>query len=118
MKGGLAMPSTQFYILLLLIVIDYLSGVLVALYEKKLRSSIGRKGILRKFGIIMCVVFCILIDSLQISGIPELEDLIILFFTINESISILENLSKIGVPLPGFLKLQFEETKEKIENKC
>lgn len=110
------MDNTQFYVLLLLIVIDYLSGVLVALYEKNLRSSIGRKGILKKFGMIMCVVFCILIDSIQINGIPELEALIILFFTINESISILENLSKIGVPLPGFLKLQFEETKEKIEN--
>ena len=111
------MNNTQFYVLLLLIVIDYLSGVLVALYEKKLRSSVGRKGIFKKFGIIICVVFCILIDTLQISGIPELKTLIILFFTMNESISILENLSKIGVPLPGFLKLQFEDSKGKIEKK-
>lgn len=109
------MENTQFYVLLLLIVIDYLSGVLVALYEKTLRSSVGRNGILKKIGMIMCVVLCILVDSLQISGIPKLETLIILFFTINESISILENLSKIGVPLPSLLKIQFEEKKEKIE---
>lgn len=111
------MENTQFQVLLLLIILDYLSGVLVALYEKKLRSSVGRKGILKKFGMIMCVVFCILVDSLQITGIPELESLIILFFSINESVSIIENLSKIGVPLPGFLKMQFKEKKENVE-KC
>jgi toxin secretion/phage lysis holin len=109
------MHNTQFQVLLLLIIVDYLSGVLVALYEQKLRSSIGRKGILKKFGIIMCVAFCVLVDSLQIPGIPELESLIILFFSVNESVSILENLSKIGVPLPRFLKIQFEEKKNILE---
>lgn len=94
------MELTEITILFIFIMLDYLSGVLVAISEKQLNSSIGRKGIFTKFGIIICVIICKLIDLLKINGISPIAPIVTLFFIFNESFSILENLTKLNVPIP------------------
>lgn len=90
-------------ILFILISLDYITGVIVALYEKKANSTIGRKGIFRKVGIIICIFMCELIDLTNLKGFDPLLPMITLFFICNESLSILENLNKLNVPIPSTL---------------
>lgn len=88
-------------VLLVIIVLDYLTGLCVALVEKKISSSIGRKGIFQKCGILICVLLSALIDSL--AGYPQTNPIVLIFFIVNESFSILENLVKLNVPIPKIL---------------
>lgn len=88
--------------LLVLIVLDYLTGVLKALYYKKLCSEIGYKGIIKK--VIMLIVVA---TSVAVQGVisPQLpmREIVIMFFIANESLSLLENASSI-LPVPDSLK--------------
>lgn len=103
-------------VLIYLLLADYITGVSVAFIEKKLKSSIGKKGIFEKFGIIMCVFVCSLIDSLNLSD-TQIQPLVVLFFIVNESISIFENLGKLNVPIPSFLTSRLNDLKNKTEKK-
>lgn len=95
-------------IIFLMILLDYISGVLVALMNRSLNSKIGRKGIFSKIGMLLCTLLFLIIDKSEIPGIEPLLPMISIFFIINESISIIENLEKLGVPIP-------EEIKNKIK---
>lgn len=107
------MDISELSVLLAIIVMDYISGLLAAIYEKKLNSAIGRKGIFKKIGIIICVIFCILLEQSKIPGSEAITPIIIIFFIINEGISILENLKKINVPIPEQLTKLFLNENEK-----
>lgn len=102
-------------ILILLIALDYITGVGVAFFEKKVSSSIGRKGIFQKCGIVMCVVLCALIDSLNLCEGTQIQPVVVLFFIVNECFSIIENLGKLNVPIPTILLSCLESIKEKTE---
>ena len=71
-------------VLLIFIFLDYFTGVLVAISEKKLNSTIGRRGIFNKVGVMICVVICKLIDTLQIVGFAPMLPIVALFFILNE----------------------------------
>lgn len=97
--------------LLGVIILDYITGILVSIYEKKINSTIGRNGIFKKFGIILCVMFSLYIDHFNdLLGTP-IAPVIITFFIFNESFSILENLKKLNVPIPKFLSEIIDEKK-------
>lgn len=100
--------------LLIFMVVDYLSGVINAIIKKKLCSSIGAKGIGKKIYILL------LVGTINLLGnaihIEELRYLVISFYLANEGISIIENASKIGVPIPNKIKdvlVQLKEGEEK-----
>lgn len=95
--------------LIVLIVIDYLTGVMAAYFEKKLNSETGFKGIAKKFCIILMVVVATILDGSTGLGDPWLRTAVIMFFIANESISALENIGRLGVPLPEFLKAALEK---------
>ncbi len=95
------------------IIIDYITGVLVAIYEKKLNSEIGLKGITKKVMMIILVIVVVLLS--QIVQIEGLRSLTMLLFIANEGISILENAGKLGVPYPSILKKTLEKLKENKE---
>lgn len=97
------MQLSDVSILLLLILMDYLTGVLIAILEKRVSSSIGRKGIFNKVGIVICVILCGMIDTMQFAGKTQIMPLVNIFFIVNECFSILENLSKLNVPIPKVL---------------
>lgn len=82
--------------------IDYLSGILKALYSKNLSSQIGLKGIIRKVFILL-IVSCSAIAE-RVLGIQVAREIIVCFFIANEILSIIENGVEIGVPTPEWLK--------------
>lgn len=90
------------YILLSCIAIDYVSGVIVAIVEKKLSSAVGYKGIAKKVFILVLVGLATLVG--QALGVTEVRTVTVLFYIANEGISILENASKLDVPYPQKLK--------------
>lgn len=107
------MDISELSVLLAIIVMDYISGLLAAIYEKKINSAIGRKGIFKKIGIILCVMFCILLEQSNIPGAEAITPIIIIFFIISEGISIIENLKRINVPMPEQLTKLFLKENEK-----
>lgn len=94
--GGL---DTALKILLVMIALDYLTGICKAVINKKINSLIGVKGIIKKVGYLIIVAVSVLLD--QITGnTGAIRNLVIYFFVANEGISILENWGKMGLPLP------------------
>lgn len=101
------------YALIILVTLDYITGVWVAIKDKKLSSSIGAKGIINKVVIFIMVSLSHVVDSYLLSSGVALERITILFYCANEAISILENAGKIGVPLPEKLLTHLNSFKEK-----
>ena len=109
--GALAVPIV---VLMVMMIIDYLSGMLAAWSEGTLSSKVGEKGIVKKVGYMALIVVAMGVDYLIYSGIAAADInvgynmwfglLVAVWLIINEMISILENLSRLGVPIPEFLK--------------
>ena len=85
-----------------LAVTDYITGVLKAIHNKELSSEIGIKGIIRKVVIFILVGIAVLLE--RNLGIPAIREIVMMFFIANEGISLLENVSQMGVPFPEQLK--------------
>lgn len=93
-------------ILLTLIIfmsVDYITGVCAAAVNKQLSSRIGARGLSKKFGILCIVSVATLIEKYIIDSVA-IRDVVILYYISNEGISILENITKLGVPVPKKLK--------------
>lgn len=100
--------------LLIVIVIDYLTGIASAMYNKELSSKIGFKGILKKFSYLCVVALSVVIDNLTgQSGL--IRTLVIYFFVANDGLSIIENMAEMGVKLPQKLIDSLEQIKKKGE---
>lgn len=102
--------DTLFKALLVFIVLDYLSGVMRAIYTKKLSSKIGAKGIIKKIGYIVLIVVVEILDIL-LKDNGYLRNIIIYMFIANEGISILENWSAMGIKVPDIIKDKFSNLK-------
>lgn len=100
--------------LLIAIAIDYVSGLIKAYVTKTLDSKIGFKGILKKIGVLCIVCLAVLLD--RITGESgAIRTLVIYYFVANEGLSILENLSIAGLPIPQSIKKALQALKK--ENK-
>lgn len=100
--------------LLIVIVIDYLTGIASAIYNKELSSRIGFKGIIKKFSYLLVVALSVLIDNLLgQSGL--IRSLVIYFFVANDGLSIIENMAEMNVKLPQKLIDALEQIKKKGE---
>lgn len=91
--------NTSFIVLLIIMALDYITGVCKAIFKKKLSSIIGIKGIIKKIGCILIVVLSVLLDKIT-GDTNALKLIVIYFFIANEAISILENWASMGLPLP------------------
>lgn len=91
-------------IMLILIIIDYVSAILSAIYNKTISSSIGYKGIIKKIGIIFFISLSQQIDNLNIYEDTNIRYLVLSFFIFNEIFSILENLKSLDLPVPDIFK--------------
>lgn len=103
------------YALLTVIIIDYITGIICAIVNKKLCSRVGFKGILKKVSILIIVSVAQIIDVNILSNNGILRSSVIAFYIVNESISILENTSNIGIPLPKKLKNVLKQLKDDSE---
>ena len=104
--------DTLIQVLIILMVLDYVTGILKGLYIQKLSSKTGRQGIIKKLLILILVAVSVMCEKI---GIPAMREMTIMFFAVNESISILENSAEMGIPIPQKLKsslLQIREVKE------
>ena len=89
-----------FLALILLVCIDYITGLCVAVKEKKLSSKIGAKGLATKVTVFAMVAIGAIIDHLLIGNGSALCGIIMLFYCTNELLSICENANRMGLPLP------------------
>lgn len=94
--GGL---DTALKTLLILMVLDYITGICKSLVNKKINSIIGLKGIIKKVGYLIIVALSVLLDGI-VGDTGAIRNLVVYFFVANEGISILENWGAIGLPLP------------------
>nr|DAQ42313.1 MAG TPA: holin [Caudoviricetes sp.] len=92
------------YALIAFVVIDYLTGIMCAIVDKKLSSEIGFKGIFKKVLIFTLVGVGNIIDVFVIKNGSVLRTAIIFFYLSNEGVSLLENAAHIGLPIPQKLK--------------
>lgn len=88
--------------LVALVILDYITGVLKAIYTKTLSSAVGFKGLIRKVVIFVVIATAVIIQMVVGDAIP-LREITIIFFLCNEGISLLENASEF-VPIPDKLK--------------
>ncbi|RZI48259.1 phage holin family protein [Lactococcus kimchii] len=92
------------YVLLAFIVVDYITGVLLAIVRKELSSSIGSKGIVKKIMIFLLVGIAHIIDIYFVGDHGVICTAVIFFYVSNEGISILENAVNLGLPVPEKLR--------------
>ena len=88
--------------IVILMVLDYVTGLLKAIYNKELSSEIGFKGLIRKITIFIVIATAYVIQGIMGDEIP-LREIVILFFIANEGISLIENASEF-IPIPEKLK--------------
>ena len=100
------------YALLAFVVIDYVTGVMVAVLERKLSSEVGFRGIFKKVLILAMVGIGNIIDVQLIKNGSAIRTAVIFFYLSNEGISIIENTAKIGLPVPEKLKTVLEQINE------
>ncbi|TDT71521.1 toxin secretion/phage lysis holin [Hypnocyclicus thermotrophus] len=101
------------YALIAFVVIDYLTGVMCAIVDKKLSSEVGFKGICLKVLIFTLVGIGNILDNYVLGEGNAVRTAVIFFYLSNEGISLLENAAHIGLPIPEKLK----EVLEQLHNK-
>lgn len=123
--NALAVPLI---VLLVMMIIDYISGMSAAWREGTLNSKKGVDGIIKKVGYMALVAVAMGVDYLIFSGFAAVNVsvgfemlfgiLVAVWLIINEMISILENLSRLGVPIPQFLTKVVKRLKISAEGKA
>ena len=113
--------SPMLSILIALIVMDYSSGLTAAYLEGGLKSNVGLLGIARKVFIFLMVAVANLVDEVMIeTGIreePFVMMAVIIFYIINELLSITENGGRIGLPIPSQIRQAIEILRQKDSDK-
>lgn len=103
--------------LVIFVAVDYLTGVLCAIADKKLSSEVGFKGIARKVLIFLLVGVANILDVEVIGTGSILRTAVIFFYLSNEGISLLENAAHLGIPIPSKLKAALEQLHDRAEEK-
>ena len=103
------------YALLAFVVIDYITGIMCAVVDKKLSSEVGFKGIFKKVLIFALVGVANILDVNVIGTGSVLRTAIIFFYISNEGVSLLENAGHLGLPIPAKLKAVLEQLHDRSE---
>lgn len=100
-------------VLLIVMVLDYISGISAALMTHTLDSGIGIRGIIKKVCYLLIVAVGMALDYLinllgatfgvQMENVFFVGLLVIVWLIINECISILENADEMKLPVPAFI---------------
>lgn len=100
------------YALIVFVVVDYLTGIMAAILNKRLSSEVGFHGIFKKVVIFALVAVGHIVDTHVIQNGSVIRTAVIFFYLSNEGISILENASLIGLPVPQKLKDMLEQLRD------
>ncbi len=132
-KLGMLIPLIG--LLVLMMVIDYITGMLAAKKEAVEHpddpsygwsSAIGMNGIIKKFGILCVIVVSMVLDyivatlAVQMNFNPPITTLFSLlvtsWFLLNEMLSIIENSGRMGADVPEWLAKYIAGLKSKIDS--
>ena len=97
------------YALIAFVTVDYLTGVMCAINDKTLSSEVGFRGICRKVLIFLLVGIANILDLNVIGTGSVLRTAVIFFYISNEGVSLLENASHLGLPVPQKIKAVLEQ---------
>jgi len=103
------------YALIAFVVIDYITGVMCAIVDHKLSSTVGFKGIFKKVLIFTMVGIGNIIDVQVLGQAGVLRTAVIFFYISNEGVSLLENAGHLGLPIPAKLKEVLEQLHDRAE---
>jgi len=103
------------YALLAFVVIDYITGVMCAISDKKLSSAVGFRGICRKVLIFLLVGIANILDVQIIGTGSVLRTAVIFFYISNEGVSLIENAAHLGLPVPEKMKNVLEQIHDRAE---
>lgn len=92
------------YALIVFVALDYITGVLCAIADRRLSSAVGFKGICRKVLIFALVGVSNILDVHVIGTGCVVRTATIFFYISNEGVSILENAANLGLPVPKKVK--------------
>lgn len=90
--------------LIIFMALDYVTGIMCAIMDKKLSSAVGFKGICKKVLILMLVGVANILDVHVVGQGSALRGAVIAFYLSNEGLSLLENAAYIGLPIPDKLR--------------
>ena len=99
------------------VVIDYITGVMCAINDRKLSSEVGFRGICRKVLIFLLVGIANILDVQVIGTGSVLRTAVIFFYLSNEGVSLLENAAHLGLPVPDAIKTVLEQLHDRSDRK-
>ena len=103
------------YTLLAFVVLDYVTGIMCAVADKKLSSAVGFRGLFRKVLIFALVGVGHLLDVQILGAVGVLRTAVIFFYLSNEGVSLIENAAHLGLPIPAKLKAVLEQLHDRAE---
>ena len=101
------------YALIALMILDYITGLIVAYINKEISSAVGFKGIAKKVFILALVSVAHILDTQVIRDGAVFRSAVTGFYIANEGISITENAVRIGVPVPQKIIDVLKQIKDK-----
>ena len=104
------------YALIAFVVVDYITGIMCAIVDKKLSSEVGFKGICKKVLIFLLVGMANILDVNIIGSGSVLRTAAIFFYLSNEGASLLENAAHLGLPVPNAMKEVLQQLHDRAEN--
>lgn len=91
--------------------VDYVTGIIKAVYTGVLSSEIGFRGLLKKIVMFIVIASAFSIQELMGNTVP-LREIVIMFYIANEGLSLLEN-AAVFIPIPEGLKNVLLQLREK-----
>lgn len=104
--------------LVIMMIIDYITGLMIAWNNKTISSEIGFKGLMKKTAMIFAVVVAVQMDAISGTGGQFMRNTMIMFLIGMEGISFIENLGHLGVKVPRQISNVFAQLKEDNEEKA
>ena len=104
------------YALIAFVAVDYITGIMCAIVDKKLSSEVGFKGICKKVLIFLLVGMANILDVNIIGSGSVLRTAAIFFYLSNEGVSLLENAAHLGLPVPNAMKEVLQQLHDRAEN--
>ena len=102
--------------LIIFMALDYLTGVMVGIADKRLSSTVGFRGLFKKICLIMLVGVANVVDTQVVGSGSALRGAVICFYLSNEGLSLLENAARLGLPIPEKLKDILAQLHDRGEN--
>jgi toxin secretion/phage lysis holin len=102
--------------LVALIALDVAAGLARAFVERRLNSSVMRRGLIRKSCYFLAIILAVLVDRSVFDGSPAARTLTLSYLCINEALPVIEHLAAVGVPLPAQLQQALERVRKELDS--